>query len=145
VQLMIISVILAVGSGFSGRIMPTNEIPHRVLHEDRLTAGRMQTAFYAVDVEGLLTRADIERVVCQTLGKQKPEPLSRVQISIYRGLDRYIPPDGDPVLEAKLRDHAVANYIWNINAPQARDGLTIVKGQVVGPQSYPFDHTTMCN
>ena len=148
-MLTIISLILALGSSSPGELIgiQTIEIPHRVLHADRLTAGSMHTAFYAVDVFGFLSRGDVEKLVCQTLAKQKPEPVSRLQISIYHGLDRYLPPGDDPILEAKLRDQAVAYYTWNKNLPQAKDRLTIVKdskGQVVAPQSYQFDHTTMC-
>lgn len=148
-QVMMISLILALGSSPFGELIgiQTVEIPHRVLHTDRLTQGRAQTAFYAVGVFGFLSHGDVEKLVCQTIAKEKPEPVSRLQISIYHGLDKYMSPSGDPILEAKLRDQAVAYYTWNMNLPKAQDRLTIVKdskGQVVAPQSYQFDHTTMC-
>ena len=91
---------------------------------------------------------DVERLICRVLFEQKPESFSGLQISIYHDLDEYIPPAGAPTLEAKLWDHALASYMWNVKLPDIKNRLMVernTRGEDLNPpQFYDFDHTVAC-
>jgi hypothetical protein len=108
-----------------------------------------RTTFYAVSVARGLDHGQVEMLICQVIAdKTPPDSASRVAISIYYDLDEYLPPLGAPSLEAKLRDHRIASYVWNSKLPKARDRLLLQRdnrGEAISPpRSYDFDHTGGC-
>ena len=147
---MLVSSILAIvlASLEETSLMQSENIQYRMLYEGSVVKP-IQNTFYAVSVDSFLDRATIEKLICQIMSRQKPEPYSRLQISIYRQLDEYIPPVGAPSLEAKLREHALAYYTWNVSLPGTRDRLTIIRdknGNVFKtPVRSQFEHKTECD
>jgi hypothetical protein len=130
-------------------VMVREEVSYRVLDRDSITLPDGSTKLgYAVSVDHLLDRTMIEKLICQLLATEKPPTFSLLAVTLYHKLDEYHPTGGLPNLEAELRDHYLANYIWNVKIPEATDRLTIlrgVEGNVLSPpQGYNFDHTKTC-
>jgi len=126
----------------------TEELPYHLLHLDRGTIVGLTSVGYAVSVDRLLDRQDIEKLVCQVLLKEKPPKASMLSVSIYYKLNEYLLTGGLPNLEANLRNHALADYIWNMSLPAMRHRLLVlrdIQGELLpSPQGYDFDHTKGC-
>jgi hypothetical protein len=152
-QLMqfLLLVVLSISVGSTGqRNMQPSELPYRLLHSEIWKPNDLSgTAFYAVSVTQPLDHGEIEKLICQINSKEKPSSsVPRLHISIYYDLDEYIPPIGAPSLEDKLRNHALASYIWNVMLPKAQDRLMIdrdSRGKLLTPsRGHDFDHTKAC-
>ena len=126
--------------------MATDELSYRVLYSSNRPGGR--SIGYVVSVDHLLDRNQIEKLICRVLLNEKAPTSSIVGVSIYYKLDKYVPTGGLPNLEAELREHDVADYLWNADFPGARKRLTVIrdaKGNILDPpQANEFDHTTAC-
>jgi hypothetical protein len=104
---------------------------------------------YIISVVTPLDVPQVKSLVCQVVAKEKPSAYKRLLISIYYDLDEYIPPNDAPILDAKLAQHSLAMYIWNIELPQQRMRLTIGRDAQGKPlekwRGYDFDHAKECS
>src|SRR5262249_13090003 len=121
-----LSIVLGASSAES-RAIQSDRLTYRLLRADKLTIVGVQYAFYAVSIDRCLTRGDGGGLICGVLSEKKPESFVRLQVSVYHDLDESIPPAGAPTLEAKLRDHDLAYYMWNVKLPDVKNRLTVVR------------------
>jgi hypothetical protein len=148
--LLFVTVAIYLGNSGQHDVKLTYEIPYRLLHSEMWKANEPSgTAFYAVSVPELLDRTELEKLICEIISKERPPNFyPRLHISIYHNLDEYIPPMGAPGLEAKLRNHALASYIWNVTLPEAQNRLIIDRdnrGNALNPpEGFNFDHMKAC-
>jgi hypothetical protein len=152
VQLTLIPLALSIVLGLPlfavSHTRQTDGLTYRLLRADKRTVAGVQMVGYVVSVDRFPSRGDLERLVCRVLSEQKPESFWRLAINIYHDLDEYMPTAGLPPLEAKLGDHDLAIYIWNVDLPTAKNRLTVMRntrGEALNPpQGYDFDHTVAC-
>ena len=101
---------------------------------------------YSVSIDRFLDRSQIGQIICQVIRDKKPASFKILTISIYYGLDKWIP--GGPLFEREYREHIVAEYLWNISLPEKRDRLLLLRdaqgGLMEPPMFYDFDHTKAC-
>ena len=125
------------------------DIPYRLLRSDLPKASdRMKEAAFAVSVDRPVNRADVERLVCQILVKEKPPRYQTLNIRVFVDLNEYTPAIDSPDLDSINEQHQLAWYVWNRTLPRVRGRLVMTKdidGNPLDPwQSREFNHEKAC-
>lgn len=127
----------------------TEEISYRLLKSDRRQFGKeLSVANYAVSVDCLLDRPQVEQLICRVLQNERPAPFSILSIEIFYKLDKSFAAIGLESQGNKRRQYGLAGYLWNMKLPNQQDRLMVyrdVQGNILDPPKfYYFDHTKAC-
>jgi hypothetical protein len=144
-----LSLALLLTATIKGQAPTPSEIPYRLLSSGTPKPNSpVSTAGYSISVDRFLDRPDIEKLICQVLRKEKPPKSSILGVSIFYKLDKLFVAVG-PNLEKALLDQTLAYYIWNVDLPDVRERLWVLRdaeGKAFDVQrGYEFDHTKACD
>jgi hypothetical protein len=101
-----------------------------------------QSKWYAISVQTVPSADAVKALVCEVLRQEKPANYRIFDISIFLGLDSYVPPvgHGNTEVDRKQDELWVANYTWNADLPDRRDRIHLVREH----RFVDFDHTRDC-
>ncbi len=105
--------------------------------------GYGKSLWYVVSVETIPSAAAIKALVCEVVRSQKPVNYRVLGIGVYVGLDSWVAPvgHGDTEIDRKQYEHCVANYAWNVEIPDGKYRLHLVRES----RFEEFDHLRACN
>ncbi len=96
---------------------------------------------YVVSVEAPLSPAGTKELVCEVVRQEKPLHYRRLSIDVFVGLNSWVAPvgHGDTETDRKQYEHWIATYTWNVELPESKNRLLLVRDGFVD-----FDHLRDC-
>ena len=124
-------------------------MPYRLLKSSLpKESDQFKEAAFVVSVDRTLNEHEITTLLCEILAKEKPSDYQRLTIDVYVDLDEYIPALGSPILERKLKEHHLANYVWARDIRGHGRRLAVTRDSHGRPLNhwhfYDYDHTNDC-